>query len=215
MPDQGQETAATAATPILPVDDQLLLRPLDPEDAPALEPMLNDPLTREMFGLPAETSIIARDWIASQLAWQEQNAVRTTRFTWAIVLPGPGAVIGWVTLENLTLLDGGELEVCLNPGHRGRGYGPQVLNEVIRWAFEDLVPTFMFANGQWTGYRLGRVTALVMPHNTASIRMMQKTLLDDHGTVLARRTNPDDPPLEARHFYLMRPDYMQRHARHL
>lgn len=171
-----------------------------------------------MFGWQPDASTIARDWIVCQLVDQKKNAVETTRFTWTIVLPGPGSVIGWVALEleGLTVHGNGKLDVCLSPDHRGHGYGSQVLNEVIRWAFEDLVPTFTFADGHWTGHRLGRVTALVMPHNTASIRMMQKTLLDDHGTVLARRrTNHDDPPCETRHFYLMQPDYIQRHAKHL
>lgn len=214
MPDQEQEITATAATPVLPVGHRFLLRPLASDDAPALEPMLNDPLRREMFGLPPESSVLAKDWIAAQLASQDLNAVRTTRFTWAIVLPVPATAIGWVSLDNLSFMEGGELEVYLGPAHRGRGYGPQAINEVIRWAFEELVPTFMFADGKWSGYRLGKVTALVMPHNTASIQMMRKTLLDDHGTVYARRTSPDDPPIEARRFYLMQSEYLQRHAGH-
>lgn len=218
MSDQEQITTATATTPVLSVGDQLLLRPLVHEDWLALEPMLNDPATRKAFEWPPEASITAEEWIARQFALQKFNAVNTTWFTWAIVLLAPGTVIGWATLRSFSIVNvaelGAELEVCLNPAHRGRGYGPQALNEVIRWAFEDLVPTFMFAEGKWTGGRLGRVTALVMPHNTASIRMMRKTLLDDHGVVTVQRTDPSEPPIEARHFYLKLSQYMQDHSGH-
>jgi RimJ/RimL family protein N-acetyltransferase len=192
----------------------LLLRPLSPEDAPALEPMLKDPMKREMFGLSLQTTITAEDWIAGQLTLQQCNAITTTQFAWAIVLPGPGTVIGCVKLERINFYEGGQLEVFLDPAHRGHGYGAQALNEIIRWAFEDLVPTFTVAGSKWNGGRLGRVTALVMPHNTASIRMMQKTPLDDHGMFLAPRTNPDDPPIEVRRFSSLWSDYLKRRADH-
>jgi hypothetical protein len=51
-----------------------------------------------------------------------------------------------------------------------------------------------------------------MPHNTASIRMMRKTLLYDCGSFLAQRTNRDDPPVETRRFSLLRSEYVDRRS---
>jgi RimJ/RimL family protein N-acetyltransferase len=177
MSNRDQVITATVATPVLPVGEDLLLRPLDPGDAPALEPMLNDPLTREMFRLPLESSITAGDWIAGQLALPDLNAITTKHFAWAIVLQRPGMVIGCVELVNISFHEGGELQVFLDPAHRGCGYGTLALNAVIRWAFEELVPTFTIARGKWNGHHLPKVTALVLPHNMASIQMLRKTPL--------------------------------------
>jgi len=65
-------------------------------------------------------------------------------------------------------------------------------------------------DGADAGYRLGRVTALVMPQNTASIRMLSKTTLVDGGviTVLVRPR----VTTEARAFSLTRHQYQQYKA---
>lgn len=116
--DQDRATTATVETPLLSVgEDLLLLRHLDPGDAHALEPMLNDPMKREMFRLPLDTSVTAEDWIAGQLALEERN-VSTTHFPWSIVLPGPGTVIGCVKLERISFYEGGKLELFIDPAQR-------------------------------------------------------------------------------------------------
>jgi GNAT superfamily N-acetyltransferase len=103
--------------------------------------MLNDPDRRAMFGHSAAGGTTGAEWIAVQLQLQQVNTTVTMHFAWAVVLRESDTVIGWTTLTNINFYEGGEVEVVIDPTHRGRGYGRRALAEVIRWAFEDLVPS--------------------------------------------------------------------------
>ncbi|GHF50758.1 GNAT family N-acetyltransferase [Amycolatopsis bartoniae] len=104
-----------------------------------------------MFGHSAAGHTTGADWIAGQLQLQQDNATVTRHFAWAVVRSESDTVIGWTTLANINFYDGGEVEVVIDPAHRCHGYGGLVLTEVIRWAFEELVPTFTIdPHGAWT-----------------------------------------------------------------
>lgn len=198
--------------PTLPTG-RLLLRPLTGADGPALEPMLNDAVVREMFRRPAGEHISGAQWVAGQLEARERETPAVTSFSWAIVLAGTAAAIGLAQLSNISFYEGAEPALFLSPHHRSQGYGLEVVNELVRWAFEDLVPYWArTGDGADAGYRLGRVTALVMPQNTASIRMLSKTALVDGG-VITVQVRPSGTT-EARAFSLSRHEYQQYKAGH-
>ena len=199
-------------TPDLPVGE-LLLRPLEAGDASTLEPMLNDPDRRAMFGHSAAGHSTGADWIAGQLQLQQDNATVTRHFSWAIVLRESDTVVRWTALTNINVYDGGEVEVVIDPAHRGHGYGGWVLTKVIRWAFEELVPMFTIdPHGAWTGGRLSKVTGAALLENTASIHMLNETPLADQGTSRARRLNAPRESVEVRVFSRMRDEYAQAQA---
>ncbi len=188
--------------------ERLRLRPLSAADGPVLEPMLNDPVVREMFGWPPGEHTSGDQWVAAQLRAQDVDPAVVRNLSWAIVLAGTGAVIGVAQLSNIDFYDGAEPAVFLDARHRGEGYGPEAMAEVVRWGFEDLVPYWARTGAvPDTGHRLGKVTVLVMPQNTASITMLSKTPLIDNGTITV--TVKPTGTAEVRSFSLTRQQYRE------
>ena len=188
---------------------RLILRPLTAADGPALDPLINEPVVREMFHWPVGTRTQGAEWVAAQLAMQDLDQVASRSYTWAITLGGTGALIGFAQLSNVTFHQGAEPALALDRPRRGQGYGLEIMNELIRWGFEDMVPDWArTSDNRDKGHRLGKMTALAMPHNTASIRMLSRTLLADQGVVTV--TVPPTGSAEARAFSLTRQEYHQR-----
>jgi RimJ/RimL family protein N-acetyltransferase len=196
------------STPPTLSTERLRLRPLSAADGGVLEPMLNGPVVREMFHWPPEEHTSGNQWVARQLQAQELDPSVAKSFSWAIVLAGTGTVIGLAQLSSIDYYEGADPAVFLDPERRGEGYGLEAMAEVVRWAFEDLVPYWARTDDvPDTGSRMGKVTAVVMPQNTASIMMLRKTPLIDCGT----RTVSVKPSgtVEARMFSLTGQQYEQ------
>jgi RimJ/RimL family protein N-acetyltransferase len=193
--------------PILSTE-RLRLRPLSAADGPVLEPMLNDPVVREMFHWSPGKHTSGDKWVAAQLRTQDFDPAVFRNFSWAIVLAGTGAVIGVAQLSNIDFYTGAEPAVFLEVRHRGEGYGREAMAEVVRWGFEDLVPYWARTDDvPDTGDRLGKVTVLVMPHNTESITMLSKTPLIDNGTITV--TVVPGGTADVRSFSLTRQQYQE------
>lgn len=189
---------------------RLVLRPLTTADGLGLEPLLNDPVVREMFHWSADTPTDGTQWAAAQLAMQDQDAVAIRSYTWAVTLLGADTLIGFAQLGSITFQSGAEPALALSPSSRGHGYGLEIMNELVRWGFEDMVPDWArTSDNPDNGNRLGKMTALAMPHNVASIAMLSRTLLDDQGIVTA---NQPGGTAQARAFGLTRQQYLRKQA---
>lgn len=183
----------TLAPPELGTAD-LLLRPLAEGDGAALEPALNDPVVREMFGWPAADRSDGTAWVAAQRQLQVANGTMpTSHYVWCLTMAADGAVIGIVALRNVSFFDGAELEVFLVPERRGARFATQALDRVVDWAFDEFVPVFAFAGQEYVGVRLPRIRAMAKPHNTASIKMLRRTQLRDLGLLTGHNTRTDQP----------------------
>src|SRR5215813_6551573 len=68
---------------------RLSLRRFDLRDAPALEPVLGDPLTMEFYPAPLDTKGV-EGWIKRNLLRYERDG----HGLWAVVLRGSGELIG-------------------------------------------------------------------------------------------------------------------------
>jgi RimJ/RimL family protein N-acetyltransferase len=210
-------TEAPVVSPTL-VTERLVLRPLTASDASQLAPVLADPVVREMLGWqPAKqrTADYAERWIAFRLICQStRNEQLTNHFVWAVVPKEDSNLVGVVEVDKISMVESsGELTLYLGAPHRGHGYGSEALREVIRWAFEDLIPSWAIASdGYDLGYRLGKLTALPLPENTASIAMLTKTQLRDSGRTVEARRPSDESTINVRLFSLTREEYEQQEA---
>ncbi|MEY9942549.1 GNAT family N-acetyltransferase [Streptacidiphilus sp. MAP5-3] len=116
--------------------DRLVLRALEPEDAPALAEMLNDELVHQWTTVPHPyTAADAHAWVHGRAA-RERDSCR------GLVL---GAVefltqrlIGTVRLRATDWrLRSTEAQVVVAPWARGEGYAGEIVHAVAQWLFED------------------------------------------------------------------------------
>jgi RimJ/RimL family protein N-acetyltransferase len=140
--------------------EMMRLRPIEARDADRLWESLHDP---EGMRLTGTTATFTREQIDE---WAATVADREGRYDWAIT---PGAVrdgelvsdelIGEIVLDDLDLdvaARSAKLRLQMLPDYRGRGYGREAIEEVLRFAF-DGVPG--------GGLRLHRVSLDVLSIN--------------------------------------------------
>ncbi|MCM2410471.1 GNAT family N-acetyltransferase [Streptomyces sp. RKAG290] len=136
-----QGRLASSAQPLLPVAGDLLLRPWQPTDAPAVVAAFTDPAIQRWHVRRADSVDEARGWIAQwQGAWSAESAAH-----WAVVRPGTGAdaagdnVLGRVSLRSMNLGMGlAECAYWVLPAARGTGVAARAVDAVSRWAFETI-----------------------------------------------------------------------------
>jgi RimJ/RimL family protein N-acetyltransferase len=81
--------------------------------------------------------------------------------SFAVVLPGSGALIGEVSLHVYSLVHrGGELGYAFHPRHQGKGFATEAAEALLRHGFDEL--------------GLHRVVARCSARNAASARLMER-----------------------------------------
>lgn len=124
-----------AAQPGLSLEQGLLLRPWQPEDAPAVLAAFSDPDIRFWHMRAMETPDDALAWIAT---WAPRWIAETDA-GWAIADAASGEVCGQVALRTISLWFGtAEISYWVLPAHRGRGIAVRAASGLARWCFEDL-----------------------------------------------------------------------------
>lgn len=145
--------------------DRLLLRPWQDSDAESLYEFAKDPAVGPAAGWPVHTSVdVSREVIRSVLANDS---------TFAVCLKETGKLIGCVGLISPARAEGAaesEIEIgyWLGVPYWGRGYMPEAVREILRYAFEKLHCTAV-----WCGYYAG---------NEKSRRCMEKCGFRYHHT---------------------------------
>ncbi|MFI2366787.1 GNAT family N-acetyltransferase [Promicromonospora sp. NPDC019610] len=120
--------------------DMTRLRPIEARDSERLWEAVQDP---EGTRLTGTTAVFTRDQIDE---WARTVSDRPGRYDWAIC---PAAVrdgkpisddmIGEIVLNDLDEAVGSaNLRLQLLPNYRGRGYGREAIDEVLRFAFEGV-----------------------------------------------------------------------------
>jgi RimJ/RimL family protein N-acetyltransferase len=136
--------------------DRLILRPLSREDSAQLVAIYNEKEVLAGLHRSAVTVEEVRSW-TTLLA---QAARGGRRYGVAVIHRESGELAGFAELERSTWMDDwAEITIVLGAAHRGQGYATEGGQALIEWAFWEL--------------QLGRVTALVLPANDASLKLVQ------------------------------------------
>jgi RimJ/RimL family protein N-acetyltransferase len=122
---------ASQAPPTLRVDE-LLLRPWEPADVPALVAAYSDPAIQH-WNFRSMTQAEAADYVSTaNTSWTSETAA-----SWAVT--SVGNVVGRMSLRSIDLIQGlGSIAYWVTPAGRGRGVAPRVLRAVSTWALREL-----------------------------------------------------------------------------
>ncbi|MGN7471248.1 GNAT family N-acetyltransferase [Brevibacillus sp. SAFN-007a] len=145
--------------------ERLLLRPMQPADAPALFTFWSDPNVSKHMNIEAMTRTKqAEDMISliNDLCAKDQAC------RWSIVLKDSGETIGSCGFNSFDF-DHGRTEIGYELGYPywGKGYATEAVRAVIGYGFFQL--------------GLNRVEAKVEPENSGSIRVLRKLGFAEEG----------------------------------
>lgn len=148
------------------INDQLIIRAIEPEDNPMLLELINDPETEYMLGgwsFPVSRPRQA-EWTANQE--NEENTLRCT-------IECDNTAIGVVILSNIDYKNGtAEVHIKILKKYKGKGYGTNAIKTIVKYAFDEL--------------RLNCVYARISEHNKPSLRMFKKCRFEQEGTLRKR-----------------------------
>ena len=157
-------------TPMIIYGKKILLRALEVRDAQLLMEIINDPETENMLGGSSYPVSYDKqcEWIRNQ---KNDNGI----FRAIIGLQSDMEHgIGTVILTNLDMKNGtAEVHIKLaTEGVRGKGYGKDALETIVKYAFSEL--------------RLHCIYAHVLEYNTASIGLFEKCGFTKEGILQSR-----------------------------
>jgi ribosomal-protein-alanine N-acetyltransferase len=165
---------------------RLLMRPFHTEDEEALFHLWNDPQVRRYLW---DDQPVSREVVRQQIALSEQDFRQRGLGEFCLFLTEhPGALIGFCGLRGI---DGGpEIEVLygLRPEFWGRGLATEAAQAVLRFGFEQVGLSEIFAGADFD--------------NAASLRCMERLGMTDAGE---RRVGP--AALPARYYRIRRQDF--------
>lgn len=152
------------ATPVLRTP-RLVLRAVRDDDIDDVFAIYSDLRALEYFARePLEDRQEAEAMVADNLTFDEDSAARF----WAICLQESDRMIGTFTLFHISEQNRrAEVGYILNSEFWGQGYGAEVLRRMIDYCFEEL--------------DMVRLEADVDPHNTASLRMLERQGFEREG----------------------------------
>ena len=149
----------------------LLVRPWDPADGPAVQAAYEDPTIQRWHGehlSDAEAATYAEDWAG---LWKTER-----RAGWVVLRND--ALVGRITLTRLVLESGqGEVTYWVVPAARGTGVAPRAVEAVTDWAFEEV------------GFH--RLELVHSTQNTASCRVATKSGFVLEGTLRRQGLHAD------------------------
>ena len=139
---------------------RLILRAFARVDMAAYLAIINDPRVQRFLGggvpvFSGEPHIT--NWLGNV---NGRLLKAKTVFTWCIEQKADGAVIGRIDLGGFVRKSMADIAYYLSPTAWGRGMATEAVMEITRFGFEDL--------------KLHRIQAIVMPENTASVRVLEK-----------------------------------------
>ncbi|MEU6508111.1 GNAT family N-acetyltransferase [Streptomyces sp. NPDC046942] len=167
-------TLARTPQPTLPTGDGLLLRPWQPQDAPAVHAAFQDPLMHQWHIRSCDSEEEAADWIGQwQQEWRGERQAQ-----WAVVAADGDELLGRVALRDIVLGDGvAEVAYWTVARARGRGVAVRATTALSRWAFEEI--------------GLHRLELSHATANQASCRVAVKAGFAPEGTKRSALLHPD------------------------
>ncbi|GGS72264.1 MULTISPECIES: GNAT family N-acetyltransferase [Streptomyces] len=126
---------ARTPQPAVHADDDLLLRPWRPGDAPAVHAAFQDPVLRQWHIRSCDSAEEAAGWIAQwEQGWADEREAQ-----WAVVDSASDALLGRVALRQILLGDGvAEVAYWTVARARGRGVAARATAALAHWAFEEV-----------------------------------------------------------------------------
>lgn len=135
-----------------------VIRKWTPRDLSAYYLLRSDPLVMRFIGEPLTDLRQAEEFLISRTI-ADYSKYGYGRY--AVVLKASGDIIGNTGLLYLMDLGRNDLAISLLPQYWGQGYGTEILQECVRYAFEKLA--------------LPELIGLVDPLNFASSKLLMKT----------------------------------------
>jgi ribosomal-protein-alanine N-acetyltransferase len=122
---------AASVQPVLPVGDDVVLRPWRLADAEAVREAYQDPAIQRWHARTADSLAEAREWVEGwRRGWRDETGCH-----WAVAGAGSDALLGRISLKSLDLADGqAEVGYWMVPSARGGGVCPRSLTVVADWA---------------------------------------------------------------------------------
>ncbi|MGC4895307.1 GNAT family N-acetyltransferase [Micromonospora sp. DT31] len=126
-------TLAAGPQPTLTAEGDLVLRPWEPADAPAVLAAYQDPEIRRWHTRRPESREQVLDWFAHfHRTWQQETGA-----SWAVTRGG-GEVVGRMVMGGVDLHDGvASCAYWVVPAARGAGVAPRALRALSAWALGD------------------------------------------------------------------------------
>ena len=137
--------------------DKVLLRAVEEADNSLLLSLINDPDTEMMLG--------GSSWPiseAEQLKWFEHQERSRDVLRCIVALQDDGKAIGTIILSDIDQKNAtGHIHIKMSKnGGRGKGYGTDAVNTMVRYAFDEL--------------RLNCIYANILSYNEVSIRLFER-----------------------------------------
>ena len=137
--------------------EKVVLRAVESEDNAMLLSLINDPDTEMMLG--------GSSWPVSeqeQLKWFEHQERSRDVLRCIVALREDGKAVGTIILSDIDQKNAtGHVHIKMSRnGGRGKGYGTDAVNTLVRYAFEEL--------------RLNCIYANILAYNDASIRLFER-----------------------------------------
>ena len=136
---------------------RLILRPLEPADAPILHRIYQ---TEGVLRYFPNSNPPPLEKLERFIAGQQEHWERYDYGNWGILPAGETEIIGWAGLQFLPELSETEVGYLLDKPFWGKGYATEATRASLQLGFEK--------------FDLDHIIALVHPQNTASLRVIQK-----------------------------------------
>lgn len=151
------------------VGKKIILRAIEVEDNQMLLDLINDPETEMLIG--------GSSWpvsMESQVKWYSKIDDNPTLLRCIIADKENNKPLGTLILNEINQKNGtGHIHIKLAKGDiRGKGYGTDAINTIVKYAFEEL--------------RLNCIFAHILSYNIASLKLFEKCGFQREGILRAR-----------------------------
>lgn len=134
-PATGERRPGDLGWPRL-TDGQLLIRPFEDDDAPAVKAACDDPdVAHWIFGLPAPYGLADAEWFVSD---SRRRLVAGERARLAVTDAASGELLGSVSLDRFDARQAAEVGYWIKREARRRGVALGAARLIIAWAFAEL-----------------------------------------------------------------------------
>ncbi|MBZ0274546.1 MAG: GNAT family N-acetyltransferase [Anaerolineae bacterium] len=169
--------------------ERLLLRAFTPEDAPAIQAILNDPaITDNMNYIPYPCTL---EWVQAYIQRANED-LASGRYTFGIVRRADGVLVGRINIRVAAEHHSAEIGYWIGRAFWGNGYATEAARRVLDFGFNDL--------------GLNRIMGQCFARNAASAHVLEKIGMRYEGTL--REDFLKNGVYESTHVYaVLRSDY--------